>query len=46
MKNKLGVDSFTEFGNIILKDVVDFSNTNLNEVQKYSFTTLNDICIN
>ena len=28
----LGVDSFTEFGNGILKGVADFSNTNLNEV--------------
>ena len=40
MKQLLGVDSFTEFSNDILKDVADFSNTNLTEVQKHLFTTL------
>ena len=40
MKNILGVDSFTEFGNDILIGVADLSNTNLNEVQKYFFAIL------
>ena len=40
MKHLFGVDSFTEFGNDILKGVADFSKRNQNEVQKCLFTTL------
>ena len=40
MKQLLGVDSFTEFGNDILKSVADFSNTNLTEVQRQLYTIL------
>ena len=38
MKNLLGVDSFTKFGNNVLKGVADLSKTNLDEVQTYFFT--------
>ena len=40
MKQLLGIDSFTEFGNNVLNGIADFSNTNLIEIQQRLFNTL------
>ena len=40
MKHLLGIDSFTDFGNDVLKGVAECSKTNMTELQRHLFTTL------